>query len=93
MMPRSSVGDGKSLLRVIIIGNSGSGKTWLARRLGDVSARHITDLDDVHWLRGAHDTKRPREAAIELAAAASDDRDRASTPTHAGASKAAHAPQ
>ena len=69
-MLRSSVGDREDRLRTIIIGNSGSGKSWLARRLGDASARQVTDLDDVHWLPGGHDAKRPRETAIELAAAA-----------------------
>ncbi len=69
-MFRSSVGDGKDRLRTIIIGNSGSGKSWLAERLGDASAQRITDLDDVHWSPGGHDEKRDREAAIELAIAA-----------------------
>ncbi len=69
-MFRSSVGDREDRLRTIIIGNSGSGKSWLAKRLGDASAQQITDLDDLHWLPGGHDIKRPRETAIELAAAA-----------------------
>ena len=69
-MLRSSVGDRKVLLRTIIIGNSGSGKSWLAKRLGDASAQHITDLDEIHWLPGGHDAKRDRETAIELAIAA-----------------------
>ena len=69
-MFRFSVGDRKDLLRTIITGNSGSGKSWLARRLDDASAQHVTDLDDVHWLPGGHDERRNRAAAIELATAA-----------------------
>lgn len=70
VMFRSSVGDRKDLLRTIIIGNSGSGRSWLAERLSDASARHVTDLDDVHWLPEAYDAKRERETAIERAVAA-----------------------
>ncbi len=69
-MFRSPVGDRKDLLRTIIIGNSGAGKSWLAKRLGAVSAQQVTDLDDVHWLPGGHDEKRDRAAAIERAVAA-----------------------
>ncbi len=69
-MFRSSAGSRQDLLRTLIIGNSGAGKSWLAKRLGDASAQQVTDLDDLHWLPGGYDAKRPREAAIELALAA-----------------------
>jgi len=71
---RSSVGDGNENLRTLIIGNSGSGKSWLAKRLGDASAQRVTDLDDVHWLPGGYDAKRPRETAIELVTVAASAR-------------------
>lgn len=73
-MFRSSVGDREDLLRTLIIGNSGSGKSWLAKRLSDASAQLVTDLDDVHWLPGGYDEKRDRAAAIEMAAAAASAR-------------------
>ncbi len=73
-MFRSPVGDRKDLLRTIIIGNSGAGKSWLAKRLGAASAQQVTDLDDVHWLPGGYDEKRDRAAAIERAVAAARDR-------------------
>ncbi len=73
-MPRSPTVAREDLLRTIIIGNSGSGKSWLAKRLGDSSAQPVTDLDDAHWLPGGYDEKRDRSMAIELAVAAASAR-------------------
>ena len=56
--------------RTIIMGNSGSGKTWLASRLGRALGLAATDLDDIHWLRGCYEEKRERSEAIQLAHAA-----------------------
>jgi len=63
------------LTRTLIIGNSGSGKSWLAERL----ARHLqipwTDLDQIHWLSDEHSIPRPRPEALAMARmAASDER-------------------
>lgn len=62
----------RDLLRTVIVGNSGSGKSWLAGRLGDALAQPVTDLDNVHWLPGGHYEKRDREKAIELAVEAAN---------------------
>ncbi len=58
------------LERIIIIGNSGSGKSWLARRLGQTLGLATTDLDDLHWRPGGYDRKREKGEAIQLAGAA-----------------------
>jgi hypothetical protein len=56
--------------RILILGNSGSGKSWLAGRLGRALGLSTTDLDDIHWLRGGYEEKRERGDAIQLAVAA-----------------------
>lgn len=61
--------------RTLIIGNSGSGKSWLAERL----ARHLqvpwVDLDSIHWLFDEHSIARPRGEALAMARiAASEER-------------------
>ncbi len=58
------------LERTLIMGNSGSGKSWLAGRLGRALGLAATDLDDIHWLRGSYEQKRARGDAIQLAVAA-----------------------
>ena len=63
------------LTRTLIIGNSGSGKSWLAERL----SRHLqipwTDLDQIHWLSDEHSIPRPRAEALGMARiAASEER-------------------
>ncbi len=45
-------------MRTVIFGNSGSGKTWLARRLCEKSAAPVVHLDDIFWLPGGFDAKR-----------------------------------
>jgi adenylate kinase family enzyme len=56
-----------NLTRTLIIGNSGSGKSWLAERL----AKHLqvpwVDLDSVHWLSDEHSIPRPRAEALGMA--------------------------
>lgn len=36
--------------RIFIIGNGGSGKTWLADKLGEKLEAPVTHLDNLHWL-------------------------------------------
>lgn len=38
--------------RVFIVGNGGSGKSWLAKELAAKIGFPVTHLDDVHWLPG-----------------------------------------
>lgn len=58
--------------RIVIIGNSGSGKTFLARAWSAGSGISIVHLDDLFWLPGGFNRKRPAdetEAMIRAAAA------------------------
>jgi adenylate kinase family enzyme len=50
--------------RVLIFGNSGSGKSWLASELSDVNTAHIA-LDDIFWMSGGYNRKRPKVEVLE----------------------------
>lgn len=45
MKPKMS----NNLKRVVIMGNSGSGKSWLAARLSELTNLPVTDLDTLNW--------------------------------------------
>jgi adenylate kinase family enzyme len=45
--------------KTIIIGNSGSGKTWLANRLAANTETPVIHLDELFWQPGGFDQKRP----------------------------------
>jgi ABC-type dipeptide/oligopeptide/nickel transport system ATPase component len=63
------------LTRTLIIGNSGSGKSWLASRLAGHLQVPWVDLDSIHWLSDEGSIARPRAEALGMARmAASDDR-------------------
>ncbi|WP_156466567.1 AAA family ATPase [Rhizobium sp. Leaf306] len=49
------------LCRVLIFGNGGSGKTWLATRMGEALGHHPIHLDDVHWEPGRYGIARDRQ--------------------------------
>ncbi|WP_085714636.1 adenylate kinase [Pseudomonas sp. B28(2017)] len=55
------------LTRTLIIGNSGSGKSWLAQRLAKQLHAPWTDLDQIHWLSDEHSIPRPRNEAMGMA--------------------------
>ena len=55
------------LTRTLIIGNSGSGKSWLAQRLAEQLRVPWTDLDRIHWLSDEHSIARPRAEALAMA--------------------------
>ncbi|VVQ17992.1 hypothetical protein PS934_04580 [Pseudomonas fluorescens] len=55
------------LTRTLIIGNSGSGKSWLAQRLAEQLHLPWTDLDRIHWLSDEHSIPRPRNEALGMA--------------------------
>ncbi|RAI71392.1 adenylate kinase [Pseudomonas fluorescens] len=55
------------LTRTLIIGNSGSGKSWLAQRLAEQLHAPWTDLDQIHWLSDEHSIARPRNEALGMA--------------------------
>ncbi|WAH52776.1 hypothetical protein LMA04_01575 [Pseudescherichia vulneris] len=55
------------LERVLIIGNSGSGKSWLARQLAEKIALPVTDLDNLNWEPGGYVKARAKEAVLKAA--------------------------
>jgi adenylate kinase family enzyme len=52
-------------MKIVIIGNSGSGKTWLAKHLGNIFSAPVIHLDDLFWEAGGFDKKRSAEQ-VEL---------------------------
>jgi adenylate kinase family enzyme len=61
--------------RTLIIGNSGSGKSWLAKRLAAQLHVSWVDLDTLQWLSDEASIARPRGETLALARiAASEER-------------------
>jgi len=56
---------GRKNMKIVIIGNSGSGKTWLARKLA-TDTTEIIHLDDLFWMPGGFDRKRSKEEVNQL---------------------------
>ncbi|MEJ8865727.1 adenylate kinase [Pseudomonas jessenii] len=61
------------LTRTLIIGNSGSGKSWLAERMAGQLQVPWVYLDSIHWLSDRHSIARPRSQALGLARIAADE--------------------
>ncbi|MBD9590757.1 adenylate kinase [Pseudomonas sp. PDM03] len=61
------------LIRTLIIGNSGSGKSWLAERLASQLQIPWVDLDAIQWLSDEHSIARPRAEALGMARIAADE--------------------
>lgn len=53
-------------MRIIIIGNSGSGKTWLAGKLAEPAGLSVIHLDELFWEPGGFDKKRRHETVLQL---------------------------
>ncbi len=49
--------------RILILGNSGSGKSWLSRKLGERPKIASIDLDTVHWEPGGFQVARHKDVA------------------------------
>ena len=70
-MPRAAttlhkMGLRMNLLRTLIVGNSGSGKSWLAERIANRMGSPCIDLDSIHWLPGGYNVARERNEALQL---------------------------
>ena len=52
-------------MKTIIIGNGGSGKTWLAKKIASTEVQ-IIHLDNLFWLPGGFDEKRGKEEVNQL---------------------------
>ena len=52
--------------RTLILGNSGSGKSWLAARLAEALGTEATDLDGIHWEPGGYNAPREKQAAVKM---------------------------
>jgi len=53
-------------MRTVIVGNSGSGKTWLAKRIGEKRSTQVIHLDDIFWLPGGFNEKRSSSEVLCL---------------------------
>lgn len=53
-------------MKTIIIGNSGSGKTWLAAKMAKKDGLPVVHLDDLFWEPGGFDKKRSKETVLRL---------------------------
>ncbi len=51
--------------RILIIGNSGSGKTWLSQRLSELLNVGVIHFDDIFWEQGGFNKKREREIVYQ----------------------------
>jgi adenylate kinase family enzyme len=62
-----------NLTRTLIIGNSGAGKSWLAKRLAEHLHAPWIDLDRVHWMSDECSIARPRAEALGMARMLADE--------------------
>ena len=53
-------------MKTAIVGNSGSGKTWLANALAKATAVQAIHLDAIFWKPGGFDEKRPKVETTRL---------------------------
>jgi adenylate kinase family enzyme len=57
----------REIARTVILGNSGSGKSWLAEEFALLIGNPTTDLDLIHWLPGGFNARRDPGLAIAVA--------------------------
>ena len=60
------------LTRTLIIGNGGSGKTWLARQLAELSGIPTIHLDDLRWTPGQYGKARDNQLVMDDVAQAAE---------------------
>ncbi|WP_250515855.1 adenylate kinase [Caballeronia sp. INDeC2] len=56
-----------NLMKTLVIGNSGSGKSWLAQRIATRIGGNWIDLDVLNWEPGGYSIARKREDVIAMA--------------------------
>jgi adenylate kinase family enzyme len=62
-----------NLMKTVIVGNSGSGKTWLAAKLAATTEVPVVHLDELFWQPGGFDQKKkPTETASLIESARRD---------------------
>lgn len=52
------------LQRILIFGNGGTGKTWLAREIGAIVGRAAIHLDDLRWVPGQYGLARDNQVVF-----------------------------
>lgn len=52
--------------KTVIVGNSGSGKSWLAERLAEGLGTAAIDLDSIHWVPGGYNARRDPDLAKSM---------------------------
>jgi len=52
--------------KTVIVGNSGSGKSWLAERLAEGLGTATIDLDSIHWVPGGYNARRDPDLAKSM---------------------------
>jgi len=57
---------GINFSRTLILGNAGSGKSWLAENLASRLSIPTFDLDFIHWEPGGFNRARDKKVAIEM---------------------------
>ena len=62
----SQMGTRMNLHRTLIVGNSGSGKSWLAEQIANRQGSLCVDLDSIHWLPGGYSVARDHNEVIQL---------------------------
>jgi adenylate kinase family enzyme len=55
-------------MKIVIIGNSGSGKTWLAKQLANSTKAPLIHLDELFWESDGFEKKRAQEDVSQLIA-------------------------
>lgn len=53
-------------MKIVIIGNSGSGKTWLAEKLSSPTGTPVVHLDEIFWAPGGFDCRREDHEIVRL---------------------------
>lgn len=57
---------GLHLMKMIMVGNSGSGKTWLAKKLAKFDGCTVIHLDHIFWKSGGFDKPRSSEVVTKM---------------------------